>query len=150
MSTVGRKSAILSTITPHMTKPQALLRPISPSTPGRPVEANDDPREANHFAAGVRRRSKGDQPRVFDPPVAVAAAAASTTRPVVIAESADASSAEAIGDSPCNGVILAEEPSLMSVIPAADPASVEPRCALFADVAVFWVGTHPLASCAGL
>ena len=94
------------------------------------VTTNNDPRNANRIATALANevweiRREFTVPRLLEPPDAVAAARASSTRPFVIAESADAPSAGAAGDSPVMVAILADEANLTSVVPVVDPTSVE-------------------------
>ncbi len=94
------------------------------------VTTNNDPVVANDIAIAFANevweiRHEFTVPRLLEPPDAVAAARESSTRPFVIAESADAPSAGAAGDSPVMVAILAEEALLASLVPVVDPTSVK-------------------------
>ncbi len=94
------------------------------------VTTNNDPLVANDVATVFANevweiRHEFTVPRLLEPLDAVAAARESSTRPFVIAESADAPTAGAAGDSPLMVAILADEALLNSVVPLVDPTSVE-------------------------
>ncbi len=81
---------------------------------------------ADWYAEEVwRRRHRFRVDRLLDPPAAVAAARSTSVRPFIIAESADAPTAGAAGDSPAMVQALAERAGdLVSYVPVVDPAAV--------------------------
>lgn len=82
---------------------------------------------AERYADEVwRRRHRFTVDRLLDPRAAVAAARESQARPFIIAESADAPTAGAAGDSPVMVRVLAEDGGdLVAYVPVVDPAGVE-------------------------
>lgn len=100
---------------------------------GALVTTNGDPHRsadlARHFADDVwRRRDAFRVPRLMPPRDAVLAAVASPVRPFIIAESADAPTAGAAGDSPVMiSALLEHGTGLKAVVPVVDPAGVD-RC----------------------
>lgn len=81
---------------------------------------------ANTYAERVwSDRASFEVPRFLNPAAAIAAARQTTTRPFLVAESADAPSAGAAGDSPAMlGALLRDGEGLTAAIPIVDPESV--------------------------
>ena len=91
----------------------------------------DDPSSAREFAEATadriwERRGDFTMDDFLEPEAAIAAARASRVRPFLLAQSADAPTAGASGDSPALIEPLAAlAPDLVSYVTAADPAAVE-------------------------
>lgn len=104
----------------------------------------DDPSSAREFAEATadriwERRGDFTMDNFLEPEAAVAAARASRVRPFLLAQSADAPTAGASGDSPALIEPLAAlAPDLVSYVTAADPAAVEQchRAGMGAEVTV--------------
>jgi microcystin degradation protein MlrC len=92
---------------------------------------DSDPRGAKELAERVAseawdRRHDFVIDRMFEPRAAIERAAASHTRPFIIAESADAPTAGATGDSPVMvEALLRYAPGLAAYVPIVDPQSVD-------------------------
>ncbi len=93
------------------------------------VTANGDEELARTLASELagrvwRSRRAFTVPRLLEPEAAIRAAAASPSRPFVVAESADAPTAGAAGDSPAMLGPLARASDLSSVVPVVDAPAV--------------------------